>query len=60
MALLWGLELESVLWCWRTPLWCVGVEWVEEYGEGVEDSIPGRSLRYWHQRFPKVKIIFIM
>ena len=28
------------------------MECVEEYGDGVEDSTPGRSLRYWHQRLP--------
>ena len=52
MGLLRGLDSESILWRELIPLWCVGVECVEEYGEGVEDSTPGRSLRYWHHRLP--------
>ena len=52
MALLCGLDSEPMLWRELIPLWCVGVECVEEYGEGVEDSTPVRSLRYWHQRLP--------
>ena len=52
MALLLGLESESMLWRELLPLRCVGVECVEEYGDGLADSTPGRSRRYWHQRLP--------
>ena len=62
LLLLWRLYMAAEWGWWGStlPLCRVGVEWVEEYGDGGIDSIPGRSLLYWHQRLPSFRITVLI